>query len=163
MATDKIEVTKTDSILNQFNELQTQISQRAYDLFRNSEGFVRGAIDDWLRAERELVWRPAIDLRQKDGRIELEAALSGVEPKNLDVQVTPEDVLITAKEEQHRHDQLGEKVHVCEFGTGRLFRSVHLPERIDVDSVEADFSNGLLHLSASVAGATPKKVDVKAA
>jgi HSP20 family molecular chaperone IbpA len=62
------------------------------------------------------------------------AAVAGVEPKDLDVQVTPEDV-----------------------------RSVHLPDKIDPDSAKAEYRNGMLRLTAAVAKAAPKKVDVHAA
>jgi HSP20 family protein len=54
-------------------------------------------------------------------------------------------------------------VHLCEFERGRLFRSVHLPEPIDPDSVTAECRDGLLRLTAAVAKVAPKKVDVHAA
>jgi HSP20 family protein len=162
MATNQIELKKTDSVLDELNKLHGIIRQRAYDLFRNHRGFFTGPLDDWLRAERELVWRPAVELRQKDGEIELVAAVAGVEPKDLDVQVTPEDILIKGASE-HRHESTEGTVHVCEFEEGQLFRSVHLPARIDPDSVKAEYRNGLLRVTAAVAKATPKKVDVQAA
>jgi HSP20 family protein len=162
MAKEQIELKKRDSVLDELNRLHEDISQRAYELFRNHQGFFAGPLDDWLRAERELVWRPAVELRQKDGEIELLAAVAGVDPKDLDVQVTPTDILITAASE-HRHESKEGTVHLCEFEAGRLFRSVHLPDRIDPDSVKAECRNGLLRLTAAVAKASPKKIDVQAA
>jgi HSP20 family molecular chaperone IbpA len=161
MAGQRIGLKKTESILDELNRMHDDISRRAYDLFQQ-QGLFSGALDDWLRAERELVWRPAVELRQKGAKIELLAAIAGVEAKDLDVQVTPEDILITAKTEHH-HDTKEETVHVSEFKEGRLFRSVHLPARIDPDSVKADYRNGLLRLTAAVAKVTPRKVDVQAA
>jgi HSP20 family molecular chaperone IbpA len=158
---NKIQVKKPNSILQDLTELHDTISKRAYEFFQEN-GLLSGPLADWFRAEREIVWRPAIELRQKDGQFELEAALAGVDPKNLDVQVTPEDILITAAEE-HRHEGTEGTVHVSEFSSGRLFRSVHLPERIDPESVKAEFKNGMLHLTAAVAKTATKKVDVQAA
>ena len=157
----EIQVKKPNSIFQELTELHETISKRAYELFQDG-GLFGGPLADWFRAERELVWRPAIELRQKDGRFELEVAVAGVDPKHLDVQVTPEDVLITAAEE-HRHGEKKGTVHVCEFAAGRLFRSIHLPERIDPDSAKAELRNGLLRLTASIAKTTSKKVDVQAA
>jgi HSP20 family protein len=156
-----IQVKKPNSILQELTELHETINKRAYEFFQNG-GLFGGPLADWFRAERELVWRPAIELRQKDGQFELEVAVAGVDPKHLDVQVTPEDVLVTASEE-HRHEAKEGTVHVSEFASGRLFRSIHLPERIDPDSVKAEFRNGLLRLTASIAKTTSKKVDVQAA
>jgi HSP20 family molecular chaperone IbpA len=162
MAKEQVELKKKDSILEELNRLHEIISQRAYDLFRNHKGFFAGPLDDWLNAEREVVWRPAVELKQKDGEIELVAAVAGVEPKDLDVQVTPEDILITGASE-HRHESKEVTVHLCEFEAGRLFRSVHLPDKIDPDSAKAEYRNGMLRLTAAVAKAAPKKVDVHAA
>jgi HSP20 family protein len=157
----QIQVKKPTSILQELEELHETISKRAYELFQDS-GLLGGSLVDWFRAERELVWRPAIELRQKDGQFELEVALAGVDPKHLDVQVTPEDILITAAEE-HRHEGEEGTVHVSEFSSGRLFRSIHLPERIDPEGVKAEFKNGMLRLTAAVATTTTMRVDIQAA
>jgi HSP20 family molecular chaperone IbpA len=162
MAKEQVGIRKSDSILEELNALKERISQRAYEFFRNPDDFWSGPVGDWLRAERELVWRPAIELRQKGNVLELAAALAGVDPKDLDVQVTPEDILIKASS-QHEHTSDEGTVHLCEFDRGRLFRSVRLPERIDPDSVKAEYRNGLLRLTAKVAKAETKKVEIQAA
>ncbi len=162
MAKEHVALRKTDSVLDELERLHEDISQRAYDLFREHEGLFTGPVNDWLRAERELVWRPAVELRQKDGEIELLAAVAGVEPKDLDVRVTPHDILITAATE-HRHESIEGTVHLCEFEGGRLFRSIHLPDAIDADSVKAECRNGLLRLTAAISKASPKNVNVQAA
>ena len=158
----EIQVKKPSSILEEITQLHEAINKRAYELFRNPDGLFAGPLADWFRAERELVWSPAIELRQHNGQFELEAALPGVDPKNLDVQATPEDILITAAEEHRREAKEG-TTHVREFASGRLFRSVHLPERIDPESVKAELRNGMLRVTATVAKPATKKVDVQAA
>jgi HSP20 family molecular chaperone IbpA len=162
MAKDEIGLKKSDSILDEITRLQGEISRRAYEFFNEHQGALPGPLADWFRAERELVWSPAIELRQQDGSFELEASIAGVEPKDLDVQVTPEDVLIKGNV-QHRHETKTGTVHVCEFQSGQLFRSIHLPEPIDPDSVKAEYKNGLLRLTARIAKTVPTKVDIKAA
>jgi HSP20 family protein len=162
MAKTLIELKKTDSILNELDQLHDAISRRAYDLFRHHEGLPTDPLDDWLCAERDLVWRPAVALREKDGQIELLAALAGVNAADLDVRVTPEEILITGKTEHHHEARHG-TVHLCEFAPGRLFRTVHLPERIDPDSAKAELRNGMLHMTAAVATAETQKIDVHAA
>jgi HSP20 family protein len=162
MAKTLIGLKKTDSILDELDQLHDAISRRAYDLFRHHEGLPRDPLDDWLCAERDLVWRPAVALREKDGQLELEAALAGVNPADLDVRVTPEEILITGKTEHHHEARHG-TVHLCEFAPGRLFRAVHLPEPIDPDSVKAELRNGMLHMTAAVAAPATQKIDVHAA
>jgi HSP20 family protein len=160
MAKEDVQLTKTDSILDELTRLHNEISRRAYDFFCGPEG--RGPLGDWFRAEQELVWIPAIELRQKNGGFELEASIAGVDPKNLDVQITPQDILIKGRA-RHRHETQEEIVHVCEFSAGQLFRSIHLPGRIDPDTAKAECRNGVLHLTVKVAKAMPRKIDVQAA
>lgn len=163
MAKGDIEVKKADTIFEELNRLHQAVSRRAYDLFRNGGTLWSGALTDWLTAERELVSKPAIELRQKDTRFEVLAALPGVEAKDLDVQITPEDLLIKA-ETTHEHTSETGIVHLCEFGGRNIFRSIHFPEKIDPSSAKAEYRNGMLHLTAAIANAaTAQKVEIKAA
>lgn len=163
MARGDIELRRADTVFDELDQLQKAISRRAYDLFRTRGPLWGGPLTDWLAAERELVWKPSVELRQKDNQFEVFAALPGIEAKDLDVEVTPEDVLIKA-ETTHEHTVEKGTVHVCEFEGGKLFRSVHFPEKIDPESVKADYRNGMLHLTAAIAKtAAAQKVEVKAA
>jgi HSP20 family molecular chaperone IbpA len=163
MARGDVEVKKADTIFDELDRLHQAISRRAYDLFRNGGTLWRGALADWLTAERELISKPAVELRQKDSQFEVLAALPGIEAKDLDVQITPEDLLIKA-ERVHEHKADTGTVHVCEFETGRIFRSIHFPEKVDPNSAKAEYRNGMLHLTAAIAkAATAQKVEIQAA
>ena len=163
MARSDIALRKAETIFNELDQLQTAIRQRAYDLFRTEGTRGGGPLGDWLNAERQLVWKPAIELRQKNGQFEVLAATPGVEAKDLDVQITPEDVLIKANI-HHQHTPEEGTVQVCEFTGGQLFRSVHFPEQIDPESAVAEYRNGMLRVTASIAKpAAQKKVEITTA
>jgi HSP20 family protein len=155
-------IKKTESIFDEINKLHDRITKRAYELF-DGNGHVLGKdVEDWLQAERELVWKPTIELEEKDNEIRLRIATPGIDPKDLDIEVTPEHILVKA-ETRHEHKEDKGQVHVCEFTSGNLFRSVHLPKKIDPDKVKAEFKNGVLVLNAKIAqDAQARKVEVKA-
>lgn len=133
MAKNGIELRKTDTILDELNRLQRQIGERAYELFRHRDGQWGDALSDWLNAEHELVWTPAVELRQKDGQFEVLA----------------------------EHAANAGTVHTCELKAGKAFRSVHFPSPIDPNSVKATYHDGLLQLKASIAnGAAPQRVNI---
>ena len=164
MARNDVTLHRAETIFNELDQLHTAISQRAYDLFLRRGALSGESIADWLSAERQLVWKPAIELRQTDGHIEVLAATPGVEAKDLDVQITPEDVLIKADIHHDHPDEAA--VKVCEFGAGQLFRSVHFPQAIDPATATAEYRNGLLRVMASVAkpaAPTQKKVAITTA
>jgi HSP20 family molecular chaperone IbpA len=157
-----IQIKRPGTIADKLAEVHDAISKRAFELFENGNGRLAGPLSDWFTAERELLWTPPIELRQKDGVYELEAAVPGVDPKNLDVQVTKDDVPIEGRLE-HRHESNDGALQVSEFSSGRLFRSVHLPEAIDPGSVKAELKNGMLRVTAAIVRTPGSTIDVQAA
>jgi HSP20 family protein len=162
MARGDIALRKAETIFNELDQLHTEISRRAYELFQKRGALWGAPLADWLNAERQMVWKPAIELRQKDGQFEMLAATPGVEAKDLDVQITPEDLVIKA-DIHHKHAPEEGAVQVCEFTGGQLFRSVHFPEKVDPDSATAEYRNGMLRVTASIAKPAQKKVEIAAA
>jgi len=160
---ESVATRKISSILDEMNQMQDCIMRRAYDIFeRNGRVFGRD-LDHWLQAERELLWEPALELRETDGEFVLEVVVSGVDPKDIEIEVTPEDIVLKA-DIQHEHEEKKGTVHICEFQSGRMFRSIHLPKRINPDKVKAEIKNGLLKLKAEIAEeARAKKIKPEAA
>ena len=162
MARGNIDVKRVDTVFNELDRLHQAIRERAYDLFQDGGTLWSSALRDWLTAERELVSKPPIELRQRDNQFDVLAALPGVEAKHLDVQITREGLLIKA-DTPHEHEPEA-TVHVCEFGPGKILRSVHFPEKVDPESAKAEYKDGLLRVTVAIAkAATAKKVDIKAA
>jgi HSP20 family protein len=154
-----IAVRKAQSIFEELDRLQDNIRGRAYALFGQRGTSGGGPLADWLSAERQLVWKPAIELRRKANQFEILAATPGVEPKDLDVRVTPEDVLIKA-DIHHKHTPEEGSVETCEFTGGELFRAVHLPESVDPESAKAEYRDGLLRVTASIAKPATRRVEI---
>jgi len=155
-------IKKTESIFDELNKMHDRIMKRAFEIFDGNGHAFGKDIDDWLQAERELVWKPAIELQEKDNEIRLQIATPGVDPKDIDIEVTPEDILVKAETRHENKEDKGE-VHVCELTSGNMFRSVHLPKKIDPDKVKAEFKNGMLSLTADIAKeAQARKIDLKA-
>jgi HSP20 family protein len=156
-------IRKSKSIFDEMDRVRDRIMRRAYDIFSSNGGIFGRDTEDWFQAEQELVWKPSIELEEKDDEFLLQVATPGVDPKDIDIEVTPEDILVKA-DVHHEHKEKKGDVYACEFASGNLFRSIHLPKKIDPDKVKAEFKNGMLSLKAPVAAeARAKKVTVEAA
>jgi HSP20 family protein len=155
-------VKKTESISDELSDIRNRITQRAFEIFdANGHAFGRD-LEDWLAAERELVWKPPIELEEKNGEFHLEIAAPGLDAKDIEIQVCPDQILVKA-ESRHEHNEEKGHVHICEFTSGSLFRSIKLPKNIDPDRVKAGFKNGILTLTAAVAKEEKARaVEVKA-
>jgi|CXWL01.1.fsa_nt_gi HSP20 family protein len=158
----EIAVRQTHSILDEVAQIHEMIRRRAFEMFESRGDSSFGEMDDWLNAERELSLQPKLEIRRSDGRFEIEADLPGVNPKDLDVKVTGQDVLITA----HRHETSGNghakgevKPEVKENARAesflKLFGAIHFPELIDPEAVKAEYRKGHLRLTAPVAKPKP--------
>ena len=145
----KLKLQRRASVIDRVEAVQRQIAERAFELFTRRGGVIGQALDDWLSAERQTVWAPPIELVEKDGEFLVEAAIAGIAPKDMNVQVTANELLIEG--DGAHHHRPGEIVHRCEFKPGSLFREVKFPRRIDPDKVRAEYHDGLLRVWASEA------------
>ena len=145
-----VPIKKTESIFGELEQMHDRIMKRAFELFDGSGHSLGRDLDDWLAAERELVWRPPVELTEKGDEFSLRIAAPGVDPGNIDIEVTPEYLLVKA-ETHHQHSENKGRVHASEFEAGNLFRSIQFPKTINPDKVKVEFENGVLQVRAAIA------------
>jgi HSP20 family protein len=163
MATETLRIRKTTSIADQIEKIHERIMRRAYDIFAANGGIFGKDLDNWLAAERELFWKPAIELREKDNEFLVDIAVPGIDAKDLEIEVTADDVLIKG-ETQHEHEEDKGTVHTCELQSGSVLRTIHFPKQVNADDVKAEFKKGMLHLKAPIAEEQrAEKVKIEAA
>jgi len=126
--------------------LAERIRQRAYEIFQNRSTDGR-EVDDWLQAERDLIFAPKSELVEKDGKYEIRIAAAGFKAAETNVTALPDAVIVSAQS-SHKHEENGADVHSCEFGAKTLFRRVDLPKPINVDKVIASLDDGMLRIVA---------------
>jgi len=148
--TDYVPVRKTSSIFDEWRNMQNQVMRRAYDIFERKGHPFGQDLEHWFQAEQEILWKPPIELNETDGKLVMEAAVSGVDARDMNIEVTPEYIVLKA-ETHHQHDEKKGTLHVCEFESGSMFRSIPLPRRINPDKVKAELKNGLLRVTAEIA------------
>ena len=160
MAALRIKIRKVESIFDEMQKIHTQVAQRAHQIFEKSGVPLGRELDNWLAAESELTWKPPIELSERDGCFLVKASIPGVDPKDINVRVTPDDLLINAVgRHEHKEDS---DVHICEFSSGTAFRAIRFPKRVNPDKTQAELENGILRLTAEIAEAVPgREVEVK--
>jgi len=76
--------------------------------------------------------------------------LAGLDPKEIRIEVTPEELLIRSDTRFEKGEEKGD-LWYTEFQSGILFRSIRFPKRVDPNRVKADYRNGLLSVTAPIA------------
>lgn len=153
---------ESPSLFEEIKALAERVRQRAYELFQRRHPTEGSPLDDWLKAERELIWAPESDLVEKNGQFQLQIAVPGFDAKEISVTAFP-DALTVRAEAVHRHEKSGGDVYFCEFGEKTLFRQFDLPASIDIDNVTARLDKGVLQVSAAKKESAPGKANATAA
>jgi len=146
-----------ETLYEKMNALTEDIRRRAFNLFERRGGTIGRDLDDWLEAEREVVWSPASELIENKNDFRARLALPGFDPKDLEVTATP-NALVVRAESAHTHEGKEGEVCFCEFSEQKIFRRLDLPSEIDVDRVTASLDKGILEISAPKAASKQLKV-----
>jgi HSP20 family protein len=152
-----------ETVWDELQKMEDRILKRAYDIFRDSGSAFGRDLDHWLAAERELIAKPAIEVTEKDNQFEIKVAVAGIDPKDLTVEVTPDDLLVKGETKTEKKEEKGE-VHTSEIQSGSIFRSYQFPKKVNVDKVKAEVRNGMLTIVAPLSEeGKSRKVNVQAA
>jgi HSP20 family protein len=149
---DKMPLSLSDSMQRVFD----QINEKAFSLFRRGGSTHGHAIDDWLKAERELFQIPESELVEKDKEFLLQIAAPGFEVKDLEITALPDSIVVKGEATKESEKKEG-KVYFSDFSNKQLYRRYALPSAIDVDKTVATLENGMLKVVAQKAEARAKK------
>lgn len=97
--------------------------------------------EDFSETEGQL----AIDVYQTSEDIVIESAIAGVEPDDLDINVTNDSVTIKGKR-KHFSEKEERNYLYQECFWGKFSRSIILPQEIDPDRATVHFKNGILKI-----------------
>lgn len=106
---------------------------------------------------------PAMNIWSNEDSLTLTAEMPGVSPEDIDISVVGETLTLSG-ERKHDDTNGSTRYHRRERGYGKFTRSIQLPFPVDVNKVEAGFSNGVLNIALPRAEEDkPRKIAVKSA
>jgi HSP20 family protein len=106
-------------------------------------------------------WTPAVDIKETDNDIRIDLELPGLRPE--DVEVTAENGLLTIRGEKRSERKEGDdgRYHVIERSYGTFMRTFTLPQGVDENQIQADFSDGVLSIRIPKAALPqPRRIQV---
>ena len=77
------------SIFNRMEELHHAIARRAFEIFEGKGRWPGRELDDWLRAESELLHPMHLELMESDNHVTVRAEVPGFSAKELEINVEP--------------------------------------------------------------------------
>jgi HSP20 family protein len=105
---------------------------------------------------------PSVDLFETQNEVVIQAALPGIKPEQVEINVTGE--MLTLKGQIKEQSESEDKAyHIREQRWGSFERSISLPTAIVADKAKAEFENGVLTVTLPKADEVkPKTITVKA-
>ncbi|MBI4423783.1 MAG: Hsp20/alpha crystallin family protein [Elusimicrobia bacterium] len=93
----------------------------------------------------ERVWLPELDLQETDEELIVQAAVPGVDKKDISIDVTENTLSIRGERKEVREEK-GKTWVQREQDYGTFYRSIHLPASVDAERVKAMDKNGVLEI-----------------
>lgn len=150
-------------VFERFNQIYNSIARRAFEIFEGNGRSFGHELDDWFKAESELLHPVHVRMAESDGALTVEAEVPGFETKDLQINLEPRRLTISGKRETKEEQKKGKAVYQ-EQCSNEILRVIDLPAEVDASKAAATLKNGMLELQMpKSAVAKPTRVEVKAA
>jgi HSP20 family protein len=156
-----VTITPVEKVMERINQLSQAIRQRAYEIFEENGRMFGRDLDDWFRAEMDLLHPVHVNVVESGENLEVKAELPGFSAKEIEVSVEPRRLTITGKRETEttKEENKGKTVY-SEFCSNQILRIVDLPASVDTEKTTASLKNGVLQLTMPKA-AKAKTIEMK--
>ena len=104
-------------------------------------------------------WAPAVEVRERDGKLEVVAELPGVNESDVKVEINNEGLAIQG-ERKREHEEKREGYYHSERSYGHFYRLIPLPEGANTDQAQAEFRNGELRVSIPVPAQKTRQIPI---
>jgi HSP20 family protein len=134
------------SIIDEIRKRFGDVRRRAHEFFENRQQH-GSALEDWVRAEREILGSPPAELRETGGAYQAEVTLPGFDAADVSVTVAPDQIVVYASREDQ---QSGQDTNILwtEFGSREVYRLLPTPAAIDTQRTTATLEKGILRIVA---------------
>ena len=111
--------------------------------------------------DRVLYWTPRVDIEEADDQFVVTAELPGLNKDDVKIEVN-DHVLTFTGEKKTENEKMDRNIHLYERAYGNFCRTFTLPDNVDVDKIEAEFKDGILHIDIpKTEEAKPRQVEVQ--
>jgi HSP20 family protein len=152
---------RAETAFNRMDRLFDAISRRAYEIFEQNGGVFGHDLDDWFKAESEILHPVHMDVSESENAIEVKAEVPGFQEKDLEINLDGRRLIISGKRERTQEQKKGKTVY-SEKCSDEILRVVDLPAPVDAAKATATLKNGVLELVVpKSAKAQPVRVEAK--
>src|SRR5258706_7176245 len=116
-------------LLEETESLSAKIRSKAYEIFEMRGATPGSDLDDWLKAERQLMRLPDTELSEKEKEFQVRIRVQGLEPKDIRITALPNLILLQAEPKSSE---------------SRIFQRLDFSIPVNPDRVTARLDKGIL-------------------
>jgi HSP20 family protein len=152
---------EAEKLFEQMKEFSQSIARRAYEYFEARGREFGHDLEDWFRAESELMRHVPVEIKEADSQITVRAEVPGFTANEIKVSVEPRRLAISGQSEKKVEEEK-EKTLFSEFRSNQFCRELRLPAEVDPAKTTAALKDGILELTlVKVAESKPVNIEVK--
>jgi HSP20 family protein len=141
---------EAEKLFEQMKEFSQSVARRAYEYFEARGCEFGHDIEDWFRAESELMRRVPVEVREADSQITVRAEVPGFAADEIKVSVEPQRLVISGESEKTAEEKK-EQTLLSEFRSNQFCRELRLPAEVEPDKTTAVLNDGVLELTLAKA------------
>ncbi len=135
----------TGDVFDRIQQTYGEIARRAFEIFENNGKWLGNDLEDWFRAESELLHPVHLEMAESDDNLTVQAEVPGFSTKELEINVEPRRLTIAGEHEAHEESKKGKTIY-SERCANEILRVVDLPTEVDSSKVSATLKDGILNI-----------------
>lgn len=140
-------ITEFEKMFDRMREMQEMISHRAFELFERGGKMFGRDLENWFKAESELLHPVSVSIEETDEGLEVKAEVPGFKAEELEVSVEPRRLTIAGRREAQKEEKKKGKTIYSERRAERVMRVIELPAEVDTANVTATLKDGVLEFA----------------
>jgi len=154
-----LKLVSSRDILDRMQRITDSIARRAHEIFEGNGGIFGRDMEDWFKAEEELLHPVHIEVSEKDNEVLIRAETPGFTANALEVNLEGRRLTVAGKRET-KEERKDEKTIYSERCSDEILRVIDLPADVDAEKAEATVKDGVLELKIPKA-APAKKIPIQ--
>ena len=135
----------TSDVPDQIQQTYDSIARRAFEIFNDNGRWLGHELENWFRAESELLHPVHLEIAESDDNLTVRAEVPGFSAKELEINVEPRKLTIAGNHEAQEESKKGKTIYSERCGR-EILRIVDLPAEVDSSKVSAILKDGILNI-----------------
>ncbi len=137
---------EAEKMFERMAELTKETAFKAFEFFRQRGGEFGKELEDWFRAESEILRAVPVEVTESDKNVYVTAAVPGFKPEEIEISVKDNLLILSGKTEKH-DEKTDANVVYTDWESNRFLRQLTLPSMVAAEDVKAELKDGILQLT----------------